>query len=132
MTDGAAIFLKLCGGALLAAVCTLVLSELSKTAKVTVGVGGTVVLYGGILLLAVPVLSRLTAFSEGYAVAPYVTLLLKCLGIALTSQIVSDLCRELQAGTAAVLVETAGKCVILLLALPSVEKLLRVAERMLS
>ena len=59
-------------------------------------------------------------------------LLCKSLGIALIAEIVSGICRDLGDGGLSVLVETAGKLVILGMALPVLEELIRVVDGLLS
>lgn len=129
---GIDVFFKICGAALLAVIVIAVLSEVSKSAKIPVKLGGTVLLYGGALLLILPLISRLSDMAEGYALVTYGELMLKCLGIALIAQIVADLCRDIGEGTAGSIVEMAAKAVILLLALPTVESLIGTVEGLLS
>ena len=118
MTTQAEPFYRLCGAALLAVLATAVLSELSKTLGTSVRLSGRLLLYGGILVLAAPILAKITAFAEGYVSGELAELLCKSLGIALIAEIVSGICRDLGDGGLSVLVETAGKLVILGMALP--------------
>lgn len=125
------LFSKICGAALLVAIVSVVLSELPRGTRLPVKVSGAVLLYGGVLLLIVPLITALRRMTEGYALAPYGELMLKCLGIALLSEIVSDLCRDAGEGTVGGLVEIAAKALILLLALPTVESLLDIVKSLL-
>lgn len=125
------IFLKICGSALLVAVVAAVLNGIGGGVKLPIKMSGTVLLYGGILLLIVPLILKLKTLSERYALAEYGTLMLRCLGIALLSEIVSDLCRDIGESNTASLVEMGGKAVILILAFPLVESLLGMVEGLL-
>ena len=126
------IFLRICGAAILAATVGAVLRETSRSGQLPVRIGGTVLLYGGALLLLLPLITRLLALTEGYALAPYATMLLRCLGIALLARIVSDVCRDTGEPSLSSAVEMAAKALILLLALPTVETLLATVTSLLS
>ena len=128
---GGDLFLKICGAAILCVVATAVLSEIGRGGKLPIRLCGPILLYGGVLLLLIPLIERLRALSEGYALAAYGEVMLKALGIALLAQIVSDLCRDGGESTVASIVEMAGKAVILLLALPLVESLLETVKALL-
>lgn len=126
------LFLKLCGTAILSAVCLALLGELSGRVRLPVRLSGAVLLYGGVLAFLLPLTERLGEMTEGYGLAPYVTLLLKALGIALLSEIVSSFCRDAGESGLASLVEMAAKALILLSVLPTVESLLSAVEGLLS
>lgn len=125
------VFLKVCGTAILFVIVAAVINEVGRGAKLPLKLSGPVLLYGGVLVLIVPLIARLRALSEGYALAAYGEVMLKSLGIALLSQIVADLCRDAGESTVASVVEMAGKAVILLLAFPLVESLLKTVEGLL-
>ena len=127
-----ALFLRICGAALLTVVSLVVMAGLSERARLPVRLSGTVLLYGGVLALTLPLAAQLLELTEGYGIAPYVTLLMKCLGIALLSELVSALCRDSGEGGLATLVEMAAKALILFSLLPTVETLLRSVEGLLS
>ena len=63
--------------------------------------------------------------SELFAIAA------KCTGIALASQLASELCRDCGQGSAASAIETAGSIAALYTALPLAEKLLRLVGALL-
>ena len=126
------IFLRVSGAAILAAVVGTVLEGVSKTGRLTVRVAAVTVLYGGVLLLLLPLVTRVLSLCAGEALAPHVGLILRCLGISLLAQIVTGVCRDLGETSLSVTVETAGKALILLLALPTVEDLLETVSDLLS
>ena len=131
--DGASLslFWRLCGVALLAVTVSVALGALPGGLRSYAKIGGTVLLYGGLLALLLPLLEALKGMTEGYALSTHAGLMLKCLGIALAAQIVSDLCRDMGEGTVGSLLETAAKALILLLALPTVEGLLETVKGLL-
>ena len=133
--DAILLFWRICGGALLALVAAVTLSELKGGARSLVRLGGAVVLLGGCTALLVPLIARLGDLTDHYlgtAAKPYATLLLRCLGIALCAEIVSSLCRDGGEGGLAAAVEMGGKLILLILLLPTVEELLAVVGGLLS
>ncbi len=71
-----------------------------------------------------------TAASAGLD-AEVFTVAVRCTGIALTSQLASELCRDCGQGSAASAIETAGSIAALYTALPLAERLLRLVEALL-
>ena len=133
--DGIALFFRLCGGALLALVVAVMLSELKGGARSLVRLGGVVMLLGGCTALLAPLFARLADLGDRYLGAeakPYASLLFRCLGIALCAEIVSSLCRDGGENGLATAVEMGGKILLLLLLLPTVEELLAVVGGLLS
>lgn len=124
-------FLKICGAAILFLIVSTVTMEIGRGVRLPLKLSGPVLLYGGVLLLFLPLIERLKSLTEGYALAAYGETLLKALGIALLTEIVAGLCRDSGEGGVAGIVEMAGKAVILLLALPLVESLLETVEGLL-
>ena len=135
MEDAVRLFFRLCGGALLALVVAVMLSELKGGARSLVRLGGAVMLLGGSAALLTPLITRLGDLADrclGEATRPYAVLLFRCLGIALCAEIVSSLCRDGGENGLATAVEMGGRLVLLLLLLPTVEELLAVAGGLLS
>lgn len=133
--DAILLFWRICGGALLALVAALTLSELKGGARSLVRLGGTVILLGGCVALLAPLIARLGDLADHYlgtAAKPYAALLLRCFGIALCAEIVSSLCRDGGESGLAAAVEMGGKLILLILLLPTVEELLTVVGGLLS
>lgn len=94
---------------------------------------GTVVLFGlAAVHAAAPLVEYLTRLADLASLAPYAETLLKALGIAFLTQYAAEICRESGESAAATGVETLGKLEILLLCLPLIDEILKVAERLLS
>jgi len=125
------IFLKICGAALLFVTVSMVMTALGKGASLPTRLCGPVLLYGGVLLLLLPLLGRLKRLTEGYVLASYGEMMLKALGIAFLSEIVAGICRDGGEGSVASIVEMAGKILILLLCFPLIESLLETVEGLL-
>ncbi len=123
--------LKLCGIALLASVVGLILSAVGSGIRVAVCVGGLVLVLGGGAVLLGRAVSELSALGFPYEVGEYLTLMLKGLGIAFLCRICSDVCRECGQASLASAVDSAGQICMVLIALPTVSKLLQSALEMI-
>lgn len=114
--------LKLCGVALVASFCTLLIRELKKEFEIPVKLCASVVLLGAAAGMASP----LTAFlSEGIGAAALgnsFTLLIRALAIALAVKLSSDICRECGAQGVASALEITGKIEMILLSLPLINE----------
>lgn len=126
------ILIRLCGLGLVASIAVGIIKRLSDGMGTSLRLVGMVMLYGGVLALLLPVVIKLTAFTEGSHAAEGVILLTKTLGIALLVQISSELCRDMGEGGIGSVIETAGRAVILLLLFPTVEELLHAASELLT
>ncbi len=85
-----------------------------------------------ILGAASPLVEYIRALTDDGSIGEYTSVLLDALGIAVLSEICASICRESGENGIAVGVETAGKIEILLLSLPLMNKLLAMAEELLS
>ena len=122
---------KVCGGALLCVTAILLLKNV-KSEVWPLQWTGTLLLSGASLLLLQPVIAYLTELCAAFGMSETSSLLLRGLGVALLTQVCSDLCR--QSGEAALAggVELAGKAEILLLCLPQLRSLVETAGALLS
>ena len=123
-------WLKICGGALLLVVA-IVLIRSAKGDVLPLQWTGILVLGGGALLLAQPVLAWLGELCDSWGMGETATLLLKGLGIAVLTQLCADLCRQTGEGTVASAVEMAGRAELLLLCLPLLRELVEMAATLL-
>lgn len=123
-------WLKICGGALLCAVAIVLLRSV-RSELVPLQWTGTVVLCGASLLLWQPVLAWLGELCSAAGIGDEAALLLKGLGVAVLTQLCSDLCRQSGEATLANGVEMAGRAEILLLCLPMLKHLVEVAKTLI-
>ena len=124
-------FLKICGTALLFVTVSFVMGEGVRSGRFPFKLCGAIVLYGGVLLLLLPLIEELRGMTESRILTNYSKTMLKALGIALLSELVSGICRDSGEGTVGSMVEMAGKAVILLLALPLIRSLIETVEGLL-
>ena len=93
--------------------------------------GATVLFAGAILSLAAPLAAYWRELSETAGLAPYASLLLKALGIAILTQCCADICRDAGESGIGNGVELAGKLEILLLCLPLMQEIFATAKELL-
>lgn len=90
---------------------------------------GVVVLFGLAAIRAgAPLVTYLSSLMEQSGTEEYAGILFKALGIAILSQFCADICRECGENAAANGVEWTGKVEILLLCLPLIHEILRLAQ----
>ena len=86
---------------------------------------------GAILGMVSPLLSYLRLFDAESGLEEWISLPIKALGIAVLTQVCSDICRESGEAGLGGGVELVGKVEILLLCLPLIEKILSIAKDLL-
>ena len=123
--------LQICGCAVLAAVCLLVLRGLDKT-----GMSGAVsVCLGCIFTLAAvraaaPVLQLLRRLGNPYLGDAYASVLWRSMAIGITVQLTADTVRDAGEGALADRVETVGRAVLLCIGIPLYEDLFSLAGQL--
>jgi len=75
-----------------------------------------------------PILKVINEISQGTEINKYIPILVKALGIALTVQITSDICRDSGEGAIAERVELFGKAEILVLCIPLITDLISLCK----
>ena len=85
---------------------------------------GSVAITTAALALIVPAVTYISSLFELSSLGEYGNIVIKALGIAVLTQICSDICRDCGEGSVASGVELVGRLQILLLCFPLIEKLL--------
>ncbi len=118
--------LKICGVAILAAVAVSVLGAIAPSSGgliTALRAAGTVLALGGVVMLIFSVLESLSALTEDVA-EEYISVMVRGLGICVLCRVCSDICRDCGQVTLASAVESAGKVGMILLAMPTVIKMI--------
>ena len=92
---------------------------------------GILCVAGGCLTLLSPVLGWMRELAAAGGMSDRLSLLLRGLGVALLTQICTDVCRQSGEATLANGVEMAGKAELLLLCLPLLRELIEAAQGLL-
>ena len=122
---------KICGGAVIAAVCAFFLKESSKTAAVSAAALGLTVLMGTVVGRLLTVLSPLKQLFGTNGANEYMTVMLKGLGIGMTVRITSDICKDMGENGLSGCIELAGKAEILILCFPILAKIVTSVRELL-
>ena len=116
--------------ALITAVLGLVLKEQKAELALIVSAAGGCVLFYAVLKGVLSYLNGMSNYFVKIGIdSSYFVVILKALGICYITQFVSDLCRDYGQTSLAGRVDLAGKCCILILSVPLMERLIDVAIR---
>ena len=124
--------LQICGTAVTAAVCAMILKKMRPGPTVAVSVAALILIFllavnkYGSAVLTVSALIKKNGFEK------YGELMLKALGIGITVKIASDICRDCGEESIAGGGELAGKLEILLLCIPFAVELLTLSSELVS
>ncbi len=124
--------LRICGGAILAAVCLLVVRGLDKngiSSAVSVCIGAAFALTA--LWAAKPILETVRSFGALYFDNVYADLLLRAMGIGIVVQLTADTVRDAGEGALADRVETVGRALLLGVGMPLYREMLSLAGKLL-
>ena len=124
--------IKICGIGLLAALSALILKSLKGEYAALVRIGGVVLLFGIAIIGTREILSDMSDILSDKGVEPYVSMLLKALGIGIVTKICSDVCRDCGEGSVASGVELSGKISILALCVPQLKELMGYVSELLN
>ncbi len=122
--------LQAAGAAIVIGVTLALLKDGGGRLALFVGAGGGILLLGYMMARLGGVFRDFTTLARESALSPYVTLLLKAIGIGYVVSISADICRDLGATETAKKLELCGRAELLVLALPPLTELLKLACNM--
>lgn len=109
----------LCLCALGIGLLTALLRKQSADIAPLAATAAAVILTAALIRFAYPLVAQVSSLSDTLETArPYITVLIKALGVAITSKTCADVCRDCGENAVASKIESAGKIGILLLSLP--------------
>lgn len=120
--------LKILGAAMMCACVGVVLRSAGRDFGDMIKVISAVMLAGGVMIFASPLIEFISGISEGAQVNTYLSVMLKSLGIAFLTHICASVCRDCGENTIAGYAELAGKIEMLIIALPLIEEIIGIAE----
>ena len=123
---------KICMIGLLCTFLCLLLGEVKSSFSVTVKIACSILVFLFAASSLSPVVDYFKTASEESSVATYTSLILRGLGISLCSQISSDICRDAGNSSLASGIELVSKAEILLLSLPLIKEIIKIAEGVMS
>ena len=115
---------KICAAAILVLFVLIIMRELKSPVAPALK-AAAVLLFGGALILDyLPLYKEVVEMASGTALADYMPVLIRALGVSVIVRICSDVCREGGEGGLAFCIETVGRLEILMIALPLVKELM--------
>ena len=120
--------IKICGAVICAVSVCLIFRNMKNDYSLFIRIGITVGISVLSLSVMYPLLKVINEISENTKISKYIPTLIKSLGIALTVQITSDICKDSGEGAIAQRVELFGKAEILILCIPLITDLVALCK----
>lgn len=124
--------IKLCGVAVICAVCALVLKRVKSGLAFAVGIGAGIVISLSLIQSIEPIITQMQRLMELGGAFEYAEPMLKAIGVAVVTQIAVGICSECEEKSIANGIELAGRVEILVLCLPLLEKIIGYAIELIS
>lgn len=110
--------LKICGTAIIASVCALMVRELGRELDAPIKLAAVILLFGIAAVMAVPLIAYINEMAADSSLGDNARVLSRALAVAFAVRMASDICRECGASGVASALETVGGIELLLLAIP--------------
>ena len=124
--------LKICGIAIICAVVCILVKNYQSGFLIPTRISGTIILYSSAIVFLSPLVKYLLGIMDGVISAQHIELIIKSMSIAYITQATSEICKECGENSLAMGVDTIGKMEILILAIPLIESLIRMAGELVS
>ena len=124
--------LKICGIAIICAVVCILVKNYQSGFLIPTRISGTIILYSAAIVFLSPLVKYLLGIMDGVISAQHIELIIKSMSIAYVTQATSEICKECGENSLAMGVDTIGKMEILILAIPLIESLIRMAGELVS
>ncbi len=125
------VFLKLCGCALIGAICAMTLKSSAKSIAVTVAVFSSLLILGAVITRFSGAVETVTDIMKESGMTDYGKVMLKSLGVGIVVNTVGSICRDMGETSLSSGVELAGKIEILLICLPIITETLSLIKELL-
>lgn len=122
---------RICGIAVLGAAVSVVVGRFDRGVAAVCAAVTSVVVTGAALTQLAPLMGELEELLCGVLDQAYTAVPLKAVGIGITTQITSDICRDCGEAGVASKVELAGKVALLMISLPLMRDILELSTSVL-
>lgn len=122
---------RICGIAVLGAAVSVVVGRFDRGVAAVCAAVASVVVTGAVLTQLAPLLGELEKLLCGVLDQAYTVVPIKAVGIGITTQITSDICRDCGEAGVASKVELAGKVALLMISLPLMRDILELSTSVL-
>ncbi len=125
------VLFKLCGCALIGAICALTIKSSNKSLAVTVALFSSLLILGAVIARFSSAVETVTNIMNESNMASYGKVMLKSLGVGIVVNTVGSICRDMGETSLSNGVELAGKIEILLICLPIITETLSMIKELL-
>ncbi len=112
------VLFKLCGAAIIASICVLILKDSAKQASAVIAVFSCLLILSGAILRFSGAIEAVNEIMKDSKMTDYASVMLKSLGVGIVVNTVGGICRDLGESSLSSGIELAGKVEILLICLP--------------
>ena len=112
------VLFKLCGAAIIASICVLILKDSAKQASAVIAVFSCLLILSGAILRFSGAIEAVNEIMNDSKMTDYASVMLKSLGVGIVVNTVGGICRDLGESSLSSGIELAGKVEILLICLP--------------
>lgn len=121
--------MKALGISIATLICSLILKDKNKTFALVLSIAGASLLFGTVIADFSKVVNGIIDYTGDINLSlPYIRLMLKVLGITLSTQIVSDVCRDNGENALASMTEMVSKILVISLILPLFETVISIVN----
>lgn len=124
------VLLKICGCALIGAVCAMILKNSAKGVALTIAVFSSLIILGAVVVRFSDAVKTVTEMMNENGMSGYGKAMVKALGVGITVNTVGGICRDLGETSLSNGVELAGKIEILLICLPIITEMLSLLKEL--
>lgn len=121
--------LKIFGVALMCVSIVAAIGSAAKDLSAVLKIASATLLAGMVITLTSPLLEFILGISEATGLGVYLEIMLKSLGIAYLTHICASVCRDCGDTAVAGYAELAGRIEMIIIAIPLIEEIIGVAER---
>ncbi len=112
------VLFKLCGAAIIASICVLILKDSAKQASAVIAVFSCLLILSGAILRFSGAIETINEIMKDSKMTDYASVMLKSLGVGIVVNTVGGICRDMGESSLSSGIELAGKVEILLICLP--------------
>ncbi len=125
------VLLKVCGCALVGALCAMTLKSNAKTVAAAVAVFSSLLILGAVIARFSGAVETVTEIMKESNVSDYGKVMIKALGVGIVVNTVGSICRDMGESSISSVVELAGKIEIVLICLPIISETLSLIKELL-
>ena len=123
---------KICAIGIICAIICVIIKNYQSSFVIPTRLAGMIVLYTVILLTISPLVDYLVRIMGTNVPDESIKLIIKSLSIAYVTQISSNVCKDCGENSLSLCIDTVGKIEILVLAIPLIERIIKMSEDLAS